>query len=111
MKKLFFSLVLVLFVGFLSGCGQSNDVSGKLNEIIKENVDTWKEKGYAHTFTISDIQSSLDSKGYNLVIIASGSNEFTGSVTNVRYVENLNDYKGELYSNTRMSFLWSSHLT
>ena len=102
MKKILLSLVLLIFVGFLSGCGQSSDISNKLNEIVKSNVDTWDSNGYAHTFTVSDIQSSLDSKNSNLVIIASGSNEFTNSVTNIRYVENLSNYKGELYSNTRM---------
>lgn len=102
MKKILLSLVLVIFVGFLSGCGQSSDISNKLNEIVKSNVDTWDSNGYAHTFTVSDIQSNLDSKNSNLVIIASGSNEFTNSVTNIRYVENLSNYKGDLYSNTRM---------
>ena len=102
MKKILLSLVLVIFVGFLSGCGQSSDISNKLNEIVKSNVDTWDSNGYAHTFTVSDIQSSLDSKNSNLVIIASGSNEFTNSVTNIRYVENLGNYRGDLYSNTRM---------
>ena len=58
-----FVLGIMLFV--LTGCGSSsNNIADALNKVVKTSVDTWQEKGYAHTFSMSDIQSSLDKLCY-----------------------------------------------
>ena len=102
MKKIIYSVLGLVFLFALTGCGSSSDISSRLNEVVKDDVDTWVDKGYAHTFTLSDIQNSLNSKGYNLTIIASGDSEFKSSISNTKYTESVDNYKGSLYSNMRM---------
>lgn len=93
-----FVLGIMLFV--LTGCGSSsNNIADALNKVVKTSVDTWQEKGYAHTFSMSDIQSSLDK---NYVIIASGDEKFTSKSDKTSYSEDIAGYSGETASNTRM---------
>jgi len=100
MKKKILNLLLVLGCVFvLVGCGKSNKISTLLNDYVKKEVDTWEEKGYAHTFTLSDIQTGLDK---NYVIIASGDEKFTSSPSNTTYTEKVDNYYGITFSNTRM---------
>lgn len=94
--------ILGLMLIVLTGCGSSsNSITDKLNEIVKSSVDTWQEKEYAHTFTMSDLQSSLNDKGYKYIIIACGDSEFTNATTEKKFTENPSNYSGNAYSNTR----------
>lgn len=104
MKKTITSIILIgVLLISLTGCGTSKyNISEKLNEIVKSSVDNWDKDGYAHTFSISDIQDSLNKKGYKYIIIASGDKEFTSSVSDSKYTEKLDNYSGKLYSNGRM---------
>ncbi len=103
MKKKLLSILLlgVLIIG-LTGCGTSSNISEKLNEIVNDSVSKWEKDGYAHTFSFSDIQDSLNKKGYKYTIIASGNKEFTSAVTLTKYSEKLDNYSGNLYSSGRM---------
>lgn len=102
MKKIL-TITLILFVALLiTGCGSSNSITDKLNEIVKESTDKWENQGYSNTFTFSALQSSLDDKNYNYVIIASGDKEFEKAETNKKYSENLANYEGKTYSMNRM---------
>lgn len=104
MKKRIISILLigVLIIG-ITGCGTSKtNISEKFNEVVNDSVSTWEKDGYAHTFSISDIQDSLNKKGYKYTIIASGDKEFTSSTSDSKYTEKLNNYYGKLYSNGRM---------
>lgn len=104
-------IIIMMLMGtmmILTGCGNnssadknSNKITDALNEIVKSSVDSWQEKGYAHTFTISDIQSSINSKGYKYVIISCGNSEYTSPTTNTKFTENISNYSGNSYSNTR----------
>ena len=104
MKKKLLSILLIgLFAITLTACGESSsEISSKMNEIVKSSVYTWDKDGYAHTFSLSDIQNSLNSKGYKYTIIASGDIEFTSAPDAKKYTENLDNYSGTLYSNGRM---------
>ena len=99
MKKILSILLIGIILIGVTGCGSSTGVSKELNKVVDVSVSEWKEKDYAHTFTMSDIQSNL---GNDLVIIASGDKEFTKGVTNTSYTESIKDYSGSTYSNTRM---------
>lgn len=113
MKKKVLSILIIItmLIGtmvILTGCANdsnsdknSNKIVDTLNEIVKSSVDSWQEKGYAHTFTMSDIQSSLNSKGYKYVIISCGDSEYTDSTTNTKFTESISNYSGNAYSNTR----------
>lgn len=104
MKKKILSIIFIsiLIIG-VTGCGSSSsNISSKINEIVTKVVDNSKQNEYAHTFSISDIQNSLNEKGYKYVFIASGDKEFTSAVNEKKYTENINNYSGNLYSNGRM---------
>ena len=103
-KILYLSIIAILGIMLiiLTGCGSnSNSIADKLNEIVKSSVDTWQEKGYAHTFTMSDLQSTLNDKGYKYTIIACGDSEFTNATTEKKFTEYPSNYSGTSYSNTR----------
>lgn len=93
--------ILGLMMIALTGCGSSsNNIANILNEIVKSSVDTWPEKG-AHTFTMSDLQDTLNNKGYKFTIIACGDSKFTKATTEKKFTENPSNYSGNAYSNTR----------
>ena len=100
-KKVLLFVCLFVTVLSLTGCG-SVGISKEMNNIVKSVVDSAEEKGYFHTFTLSEIQSTLNSNGLNYQIIAAGDSSFTASVTDTTYVERINGYNGSLYDSSRM---------
>ena len=95
--------ILLFIIGIISltlvGCSSSSNIAKEMNKVVDDSVSKWEEKGYAHTFSLSDIQSDLDGK---YIIIASGDKEFTKAVSNTSYTEKVSDYDGNTYTYTRM---------
>ena len=50
---------------------------------------------------MSDLQSTLNDKGYKYTIIACGDSEFTNATTEKKFTEYPSNYSGTSYSNTR----------
>lgn len=110
-KKFVKFLLFVFLLGgillVLTGCdkkdedsdSKSNNIANAINDVVQKSVNKWESQGYASTFTLSSIQSSLDE---NYVIIASGDMEFTNAPNEKKYSEYISDYTGNSYSNTRM---------
>ncbi len=107
MKKKILSLAIIMILlgilFILTGCGSSNNITKDLNDIVNEEVTSWKEKEYARTLSVVSIQNSIDSKKMQYAIVASGDKEFTSTPDFTEYKEDgISNYNGNTYSNMRM---------
>ena len=113
-KKLLSGLLVIVLLFGITGCGSdkkekdsedNSKIANKLNKIVKKSVDSWDEDGYAHTFSLSDIDDTLEDEGEKYVIIASGDKKFEEAPEVKRYTydeDDFDDYEGTLYSKYRM---------
>ena len=100
-KKIFLVICLIVTIVTLTGCGAVG-IARDMNDIVNASLESSKKGGSFHSFTVSDIQNELYSKGHNYQIIAAGDSSFTKEVSETSYVERISGYNGSLYPNTRV---------